>query len=70
VATGIVGAAGGFGGFALTNFVLGPLKQGTGSHVAGFLTVAFVVLVVLGIFSLVSIRWRRGWAAQTEAVRF
>ena len=70
VATGIIGAAGGFGGFALTNFVLGPLKHSTGSHVAGFMTVAFVVLSVLGIFSLVSMRWRRSWAAETEAVRF
>ena len=70
VATGIIGAAGGLGGFALTNFVLGPLKHGTGSHVAGFLAVAAVVLSVLGIFSLVSMRWRRSWAAETEAVRF
>jgi MFS transporter, NNP family, nitrate/nitrite transporter len=70
VATGIIGAAGGFGGFALTNFVLGPLKQSTGSHVAGFLAVAFVVLAVLGLFSLVSVHWRRTWAAETEAVRF
>jgi len=70
VATGIIGAAGGFGGFALTNFVLGPLKHSTGTHVAGFLTVAFMVLSVLGVFAVVSVRWRRGWAAQTEAVRF
>jgi NNP family nitrate/nitrite transporter-like MFS transporter len=70
VATGIIGAAGGFGGFALTNFILGPLKQSTGKHVAGFLAVTFLVLAVLGIFSLVSVRWRRSWAAGTEAVRF
>ncbi len=70
VATGVIGAAGGFGGFALTNLVLGPLKQSTGKHVAGFLAVALLVLAVLGIFSLVSARWRRTWAAKTEAVRF
>jgi MFS transporter, NNP family, nitrate/nitrite transporter len=70
VATGIIGAAGGFGGFVLTNFILGPLKQSTGTHAAGFLAVTFLVLAVLGIFSLVSVKWRRGWAAQTEAVRF
>lgn len=70
VATGIIGAAGGFGGFALTNFVLGPLKQSTGSHVAGFVAVTFLVLAVLGLFSLVSIRWRRSWAAETGTVRF
>ena len=70
VATGIIGAAGGLGGFSLTSFILGPLKQSTGTHVAGFLTVTLLVLAVLGIFSLVSMRWRRGWAAETEAVRF
>lgn len=70
VATGIIGAAGGFGGFVLTNFILGPLKHSTGRHVAGFLAVSVLALAVLGIFSLVSVRWRRSWAAETEAVRF
>lgn len=33
VITGIVGVAGGFGGYLLSNNILGPLKQATGSHV-------------------------------------
>jgi MFS transporter, NNP family, nitrate/nitrite transporter len=70
VATGVIGAAGGLGGFALTNFVLGPLKQMTGTHAAGFVTVALIVFVALLIFLAVSSAWRKGWAAATETVRF
>ena len=70
VATGVIGAAGGFGGFALTTFVLGPLKQNTGTHTAGFITVSLMVFTVAAIFLLISSRWRRGWAAETETVRF
>ena len=41
VVTGIVGAAGGIGGFLLPN-LLGSLKQATGSFCGGFLTFALV----------------------------
>ena len=39
VVTGIVGAAGGIGGFLLPN-LLGSMKQATGSFAGGFLTFA------------------------------
>jgi len=43
--TGIVGAAGGIGGFFLPN-ILGSLKELTGSYTFGFLTISLFVLIV------------------------
>jgi NNP family nitrate/nitrite transporter-like MFS transporter len=57
VATGIVGAAGGLGGFVLPT-VLGILKQATGSFGAGFL--AFALFGGVG-GALVLIYASRGW---------
>jgi NNP family nitrate/nitrite transporter-like MFS transporter len=57
VATGIVGAAGGLGGFVLPT-VLGTLKQATGSFGAGFL--AFALFGGLG-GALALIYASRGW---------
>ena len=45
IVTGIVGAAGGIGGFFLPN-VLGSLKEMTGSYTFGFLTISLFVLAV------------------------
>ncbi|MGM0725559.1 MAG: nitrate/nitrite transporter [Bacillota bacterium] len=45
IVTGIVGAAGGIGGFFLPN-ILGSLKEVTGSYMFGFLTISLFVLVV------------------------
>lgn len=70
VVTGIVGAAGGLGGYILSNNILGPLKQSTGTHVAGFLTVATIVLIVTAIFFAVCISWRRTWASSNKGVNF
>lgn len=70
VMTGIVGAAGGFGGFLLPNYILGPLKQATGSHVAGFLTFASIALIVTLVFYAVSRSWRRSWATEETGVNF
>lgn len=70
VMTGIVGAAGGFGGFLLPNYILGPLKQATGSHVAGFLTFASIALIVTLVFYAVSRSWRKSWATGESGVNF
>lgn len=45
IVTGIVGAAGGIGGFFLPN-ILGSLKELTGSYTFGFLTISLFVLIV------------------------
>ncbi|WP_394238983.1 MFS transporter [Niallia oryzisoli] len=70
VITGIVGAAGGFGGFLLPNYILGPLKQATGSHVAGFITLACIGLAVTLVFFAVSRSWKRSWATVESGVKF
>jgi NNP family nitrate/nitrite transporter-like MFS transporter len=70
VITGIVGAAGGFGGYLLSNNILGPLKQSTGTHAAGFITVASIVLVITLVFFAVSVSWRKSWATKDTGVNF
>ncbi|GGA45092.1 nitrate/nitrite transporter [Paenibacillus physcomitrellae] len=70
VITGIVGAAGGLGGYLLPSYVLGPLKQHTGSQVTGFLVVGSIVLLTTLIFFAVTRSWRKSWAAAQSGVNF
>jgi NNP family nitrate/nitrite transporter-like MFS transporter len=70
VVTGIVGAFGGLGGFVLPKYLLGPLKQSTGSHVTGFLLVGCIVLVGTMVFYAVSRNWKRSWATAESGVNF
>jgi NNP family nitrate/nitrite transporter-like MFS transporter len=70
VLTGIVGAAGGVGGFFLPN-LLGGLKQLTGSFAGGFLVFGLVGFVCAGLLVLVSRTWEgtfvaRGGLAATQ----
>jgi NNP family nitrate/nitrite transporter-like MFS transporter len=62
VMTGLVGMAGGVGGFYLASS-LGYSKQVTGSYMAGFLI--FAALAVLALIGLTSVktRWRTTWGA-------
>jgi NNP family nitrate/nitrite transporter-like MFS transporter len=62
IMTGLVGMAGGIGGFYLASS-LGYSKQLTGSYQAGFL--AFAALAILALFGLSSVkaRWRTTWGA-------
>jgi MFS transporter, NNP family, nitrate/nitrite transporter len=69
VATGVIGAVGGLGGFFLPN-LLGVVKQYTGSFGAGFLVLAGVALAALALLRvLVAIRqgWRMSWRAPQVA---
>lgn len=60
--TGLVGMAGGIGGFYLASS-LGYAKQLTGSYQYGFLIFAgLTVLASLGLMS-VKTRWRTTWGA-------
>jgi NNP family nitrate/nitrite transporter-like MFS transporter len=65
--TGLVGAAGGFGGFMLPN-ILGTLKGWTGSFGTGFAVVA--LLMGMGASALVYLGplWRKRWTPDS-AVR-
>jgi len=62
VMTGLVGMAGGFGGFYLASS-LGYVKQATGSYQVGFLI--FAALAVLALVGLTGVknRWRTTWGA-------
>jgi NNP family nitrate/nitrite transporter-like MFS transporter len=64
VMTGLVGMAGGVGGFYLASS-LGYSKQLTGSYQAGFLI--FAALAVLALVGLTGVktRWRTTWGART-----
>ncbi|MFL5618606.1 MAG: nitrate/nitrite transporter [Gemmatimonadaceae bacterium] len=68
IATGVVGAVGGLGGFMLPT-MLGQFKQRTGSFGSGFVALALVALVALALLRVLmarSERWRSSWR---EAVR-
>jgi NNP family nitrate/nitrite transporter-like MFS transporter len=71
IATGVVGAVGGLGGFLLP-MTLGQFKQRTGSYAPGFFmlgSVAMVTLIVLRVLMARSERWQTSWrgAALAEA---
>lgn len=68
VMTGLVGFAGGVGGFYLASS-LGFARQLTGSTSAGFLIFAGLALVALAGLTAVKHRWRVTWGAQLEGAR-
>jgi NNP family nitrate/nitrite transporter-like MFS transporter len=70
IMTGIVGAFGGLGGFILPKYILGPLKQSTGSHVMGFLVVGCIVLIGTLAFYAVTRSWKKSWATAESGVNF
>ena len=70
IATGVVGAVGGLGGFMLPT-MLGQFKQHTDSYAAGFLVLGAVALVALTLLRVLMARsesWQTSWrvAARTE----
>src|SRR3990172_7306954 len=67
VVTGLVGAAGGVGGFLLPSLI-GVLKDVTGSYGAGFFIFGLVGFGCMGLLLHVSRAWRQEWAAELEAV--
>jgi MFS transporter, NNP family, nitrate/nitrite transporter len=62
VMTGLVGMAGGIGGFYLASS-LGYSKQLSGSYQAGFVIFALLALLALIGLSSVKTRWRTTWGA-------
>ena len=62
VMTGMVGMAGGVGGFYLASS-LGYSKQITGSYQIGFLIFAGLAMLALGGLTRVKTRWRTTWGA-------
>lgn len=68
VMTGLVGFAGGVGGFYLASS-LGLAKQLTGSPQWGFLIFAGLALAALASLTLVKQKWRATWGATLEGAR-
>ena len=66
VMTGLVGAAGGIGGFYLASS-LGFSKGLTGSYLTGFLIFASLCFLAIIGLSLVKTRWRTTWGALANA---
>jgi len=67
VMTGLVGCAGGIGGFFLA-WSLGLAKQWFGSPQMGFLIFAGLALIALGGVQMVKLRWRTTWGAAIVGV--
>ncbi len=60
IVTGIVGAAGGLGGFFLPS-VLGAVKDLTGAYTAGLAGFAVVFLIGVGVLLELGLHWSRDW---------
>ena len=63
IATGVVGAVGGLGGFMLPT-MLGQFKQHTGSFAAGFIVLgcmAALALLLLRLLMATNPNWKRSW---------
>jgi NNP family nitrate/nitrite transporter-like MFS transporter len=63
VMTGIVGAAGGVGGFFL-NLALGSLKDSTGTYASGFYAFTAIAVVALVVLRAVAPGWQRSWLGE------
>ncbi|MEP6753855.1 MAG: MFS transporter, partial [Chthonomonadales bacterium] len=60
VMTGLIGAAGGLGGFYL-NIAMGYLHDSTGSYAAGFFAFSAIALVAVIVLQIVTPSWTRSW---------
>jgi MFS transporter, NNP family, nitrate/nitrite transporter len=63
VMTGLVGAAGGLGGFILPN-VLGVLRGLTGSFSGGFLVFAMAGYLCAALLATISSSWEQGFVGR------
>ncbi|MFD0694168.1 nitrate/nitrite transporter [Paenibacillus sp. GCM10027628] len=66
--TGIVGAAGGLGGYFLPK-ILGNLKLSTGSFTPGFLILSGIAIVCILIIAAVQGQWKRSWIGEGGKVK-
>ncbi len=68
LATGILGAAGGLGGFILPT-VVGSLKQVTGSYAAGLAAMAGLAVTALAALAIAQSQWIGAWTGQHGRVK-
>lgn len=69
VVTGVVGAAGGVGGFLFPSSV-GLLKDLTGSYGTGFILFGLLAFFCVGLLAYVQRDWRQEWAREDIGVSF
>lgn len=67
VVTGVVGAAGGLGGFFLPS-LLGLFKDLTGSYGTGFIAFSMAASCCVGLLAYVQREWRRHWVREEMGV--
>lgn len=60
IVTGIVGAAGGIGGYLLPQ-ILGNLYQKTGAYTAGFLVLSGIAIFCILMLALAQSDWKKNW---------
>ncbi len=65
VVTGLVGAAGGLGGFVLPS-LLGVLRDATGTYATGLFAMSAVCLWGMGLMLAIRGTWRLTWAAEAR----
>jgi NNP family nitrate/nitrite transporter-like MFS transporter len=63
IITGIVGAAGGLGGYFLPQ-ILGNLKQTTGSYTPGFLILSGIAAICIITVFVAQMKWKQTWINQ------
>jgi len=68
IATGILGAAGGLGGFVLP-MVVGSLKQITGTYASGLVVLAGLAVVALVVLAVAQMDWVGVWIGQHGRVK-
>ncbi|ANB61709.1 MFS transporter [Anoxybacteroides amylolyticum] len=68
VVTGIVGAAGGLGGYFLPK-ILGNIKLATGSFTFGFLILSGIAILCMLLITIVQRQWRRTWIGASGKAR-
>lgn len=68
VITGIVGAAGGLGGYFLPQ-ILGSLKMTTGSFASGFLILSVIAFCCVVLLLAVQGQWKRSWIGEGGKAR-
>ncbi len=68
IVTGIVGAAGGLGGYFLPK-ILGNLKLATGSFSSGFMILSGIALLSVFIVAVAQVKWKRAWIGEGGKVK-
>lgn len=66
--TGIVGAAGGVGGFFVPN-ILGTLRETTGTYATGFMVYAGIGIAALLVLTIAQLSWKKTWASKEASVK-